>query len=276
APRGRREALAEAGIAGVHAKLLAGLAVRQDHRADIRELVLARVGEPNSERLMTARDALQTWFPSGRAAEIGNDEDERPALEPTHPRVEEIAERGERRALETRTLLELVQDPEHLDAAPARGDRALDARAVERCADAIAVARQQPREQSRAVDEEISLPAVDGAEIDGRREIEKEVRIDLAILEVLAHVRRVETCGHVPVDVPNVVTERVLANIREIEALPFEDRSVVTLKQSVQPAEDGPLKPPKAALRRGGRHVPAAVRSERGCARAHASPRRPR
>src|SRR4029077_19968403 len=122
----------------------------------------------------------------------------------------------------------------------------------------IAVARQQPREQSGEVDEEISFPAVDRAEIDGRREIEEEMRIDLAILEVLAHVGRVETCGHVPVDVANVVTERVLADVREIEALPLEDRSVVTLKQPAQPADDGPFEPPKTALRCGGQRVPAA------------------
>jgi len=50
----------------------------------------------------------------------------------------------------------------------------------------------------------------------------------------------------------NVVPEGVLANVGEVEALPLEDRAVVTLKQTVQPAYDGPFEPLKAAFRRGG------------------------
>ena len=95
------------------------------------------------------------------------------------------------------------------------------------------MSRQQARQHGGEVDEQITLAAVDGAEVDRWREIQKEMGVDLAVLEVLPHVGRVEPRGHVPVDVPDVIPEYVLADVGEVETLTLEDRAVVALKQTV-------------------------------------------
>src|SRR2546425_1065658 len=172
-----------------------------------------------------------------------------------------------RRAAEAGPPLELVEEAQDLDAAAARRDDALDMRAIHRGAHAVPVSREKPGEDTGEVDEQVTLAAVRGAEVDRRREIEEELRRDLAVLEEIADVRRVEPRGDVPVDVPYVVAERVLAGVREVEAVTPGHRPVVALQQPVEAAQDGPLEPREAALRRGGRHVPAAVRSASGGAR---------
>ena len=62
------------------------------------------------------------------------------------------------------------------------------------------------------------------------------MRVDLAVLEVLTHVGHIEARRHVPVDMTDVVAVHVLADVREVEALAFEDRPVVALKEPVEPA----------------------------------------
>src|SRR5207247_10509559 len=98
-------------------------------------------------------------------------------------------------------------------------------------------------------------------------ESEDDARRGLAFLEDVPGVRRAERRGDVPFDVPYVVAERVLADVREVEAVTPEHGPVVALQQPVEAAQDGPLEPREAALRRGGRHVPAAVRSASAGAR---------
>src|SRR3982074_3476755 len=70
---------------------------------------------------------------------------------------------------------------------------------------ACAVPRQEASQGRGEVDEQVAFAAVDGAEIDRWREVQQEMGIDLAILEVLAHVRRIEPPGHVPIDVTDAV-----------------------------------------------------------------------
>src|SRR5205085_5567927 len=187
------------------------------------------------------------------------------------PRAQELRERGQRGVLKTRSALELVQDPEHLDPAAARGDRALDARAVDRRADAVPVTGEQTREDRGEVEKQVALAAVNGPKVDGRREVEQEMRVDLPILEVLADVGGVQTRGDVPIDVADVVAERVFADVGEVQPLAFEDRAVVALEESVETTDDRPVQPLEAALSSGSRHVPATARSGRGCAEARAS-----
>src|SRR5204863_8595433 len=108
-------------------------------------------------------------------------------------------------------------------------------------ADAIAVTREQAGEDRCEVDQEIAFATVDGAKIHGRRKVQQEVRVDLTVLEVLAHEGGVEARGDVPVDVPDVVAEGVFADVREVQPLALEDRAVVALEQTVQTADHGPV-----------------------------------
>src|SRR2546430_1673304 len=119
----------------------------------------------------------------------------------THPGVERPRERGRRGALGPGSSLELVQDAQDLDPAATGGNRPLDARPVDRRADAVAVTREEPRQYRREVEDEIALATVHRPEVDRGRKVEEELSADLAVLEVLAHVRRVETGRDVPVDV---------------------------------------------------------------------------
>ena len=109
----------------------------------------------------------------------------------------------------------------------AGGDRPLDPAAVEDRADAVAVARQQPRQRRHEVDQDAALQALGlhGAEVDRRAQVEQEPGRDLAVLEVLADVRRVHAGGDVPVDVPDVVAVLVLAQVREVDAVAAEQAS---------------------------------------------------
>ena len=157
---------------------------------------------------------------------------------------------GRRRV--ARRALQVVDQAQDLDAAAAGRDRALDLAAVEDRADPVAVARQQPRQRRHEVDQDRSLLALGGRrpEVDRRAQVEQEPGRDLAILDVLADVRRVHPRGDVPVDVADVVADLVLAQVGEVHAVAAEQAAVVALKQAVEPADDLPVEALEDALRR--------------------------
>ena len=89
-----------------------------------------------------------------------------------------------------------------------------------------------------------------GPEVDRRAQVEQEPGGDLAVLVVLADVRRVHARRDVPVDVADVVAGLVLAQVREVHAVAAEQAPVVALEQAVQPADDLPVEALEDALRR--------------------------
>src|SRR5207253_8113339 len=130
-------------------------------------------------------------------------------------------------------LLEPVPQPDALGPLADRAYRPLATCRVDRRAAFVAMAFQKTGEHRGEVQQQVSLAPVYRAEVDGRREVEQEVRADLAILEIFANVRRIETSGDIPIDVPHVVAERVLADVRQVEALALEHRAVVALEQPI-------------------------------------------
>ena len=109
---------------------------------------------------------------------------------------------------------------------------------------------------------------LDRPEVHRRAQVEQEPRGELAVLGVLANVRRVHPRGDVPVDVADVVAGLVLAQVGEVEAVAAEQRAVVALEQAVQPADDLPVEALEDAFRRWTRTsacVLAAGRRARGC-----------
>ena len=64
---------------------------------------------------------------------------------------------------------------------------------------------------------------------------------------ILAHVRRLQPRGDVPVDVAHVVVVLVFAQVGEIEAEAAEQRAVVAVQQAVETADHRPLEPPQDA-----------------------------
>ena len=153
---------------------------------------------------------------------------------------------------QARLVEQVVDQPQHLDPPAAGRDRPLDPTAVEHRADAVAVPGQQAGQRRDEVDQDRPLLAlgVDRPEVDRRAQVEQEPGGDLAILVVLADVRRVHPGGDVPVDVPDVVAGLVLAQVGEVDAVAVEQAPVVALEQAVQPADDLPVEPLEDALRR--------------------------
>ena len=135
---------------------------------------------------------------------------------------------------------------------PRAGIVRFDPAAVEDRADAVAVPRQQPSQRRDEIDEDAPLQPLrlGRAEVDRRAQVEQEPRRDLAILDVLADVRRVHPGGDVPVDVADVVAVLVLAQVGEVHAVAVEQAPVVALEQAVEPADDLPVEALEDALRR--------------------------
>ena len=216
---------------------------------------------------MPPRKEREAALPAGRGEEVRDDEHERSPTDLTQCGLEELGQRRRWRALEPRAPLKQIDQAQHLHASAARRDDAFDALAVDDRADLVAVARKQPREDRDEVDEQVTLERGRRAEVHRRRDVQQEVRRDLAVLVVLADVGRVHARGHVPVDVPDVVAEHVFADVGEVEAVAAEHRAVVALKESVETTDDGPLEPAQPAVRRAQRRVPASARQARECVR---------
>ena len=140
----------------------------------------------------------------------------------------------------------------------------------------VATAREQPGERRRELAQDELLRPADRAEPHRRRPVEKEPCGELAILGVLPDERRIHPCRHVPVDVADVVTGLVLAEVEEVRAEAAERGAVAPLEQAVEPADHLPLEPMKEpfgrqpAKGRGGFHE----RSESDSAAGNALPQR--
>jgi hypothetical protein len=126
-----------------------------------------------------------------------------------------------------------VQDGEHLAPAAARRDHAVDLLAVVQRADAVAAPRQQARQHGDEVGRHVALPDVGRAEVHRLAQVEQEPGGDFAILVELAHVRRLQPCGHVPVDMAHVVAVLVFAQVGDVHAVAAEQRAVVAVQQAV-------------------------------------------
>ncbi len=139
-----------------------------------------------------------------------------------------------------------------MDASSAGGHRSLDLLPVEDRPDPVAVAGQEPRQRRHEVDQDASLEpfGIGRPEVDRGAEVEQEPRRDLAVLEVLADVGRVHPRGDAPVDVPDVVTVLVLAQVGEVDPVAPEQAPVVALEQAVEPADDLPVEALEDAFRR--------------------------
>ena len=135
------------------------------------------------------------------------------------------------------------------------------ARAVEQGADAVAVAREQPRQHA----DELARHAALG---DGRRSRSRRCALrstqepggQLAVFGELAHVGLLQPRGDVPVDVAHVVVVLVLAQVGQVEAGAAQQRAVVALQQAVEAADHRPLEAPQQRLRAPARADPAAPR----------------
>src|SRR5207247_563508 len=75
--RRRDKALSKAAIMRVDEQLLAGLRILDDQKAQVRQLHFQWIVEADGDDIMAARKLCEGLRPTGRADEIGDDEDER-------------------------------------------------------------------------------------------------------------------------------------------------------------------------------------------------------
>ena len=75
----------------VDVELLAGLGVLHEKRADIGQLDFPPVEQPDGHHLVALGQQVQRALPSGSADEVGDHEDQRPALDGLPTGVEQRA-----------------------------------------------------------------------------------------------------------------------------------------------------------------------------------------
>src|ERR671929_1342226 len=132
-----------------------------------------------------------------------------------------------------------------------RGDRPLDAAAVEYRPDAIAVAREQPRERRDEIDQDGTLQTLRCAKIHGGAQVEQKPGGDIAIFDILADVRGRQARGDVPINIANIISGLILAQIGKIHSVAVKEAAVIALQQAIQPADDLPVETLQDTLRRG-------------------------
>ena len=120
-------------------------------------------------------------------------------------------------------------------------DNLIDAPAVADRADPVAMACQQARHDRDELDQQVALEHVDRAKVDRWAKVEQEPGADLAVLVVLAHIRRAHARRDVPVHIANVVFGLVLAHFGQVEAEAVEQGAVVALQDAIQAADDVPV-----------------------------------
>src|SRR5581483_6918795 len=91
-PRRLRVLLAQDGIVGVDDDVATGLGIDEVQLTDVGKLLLPRVADLDRERRVAGRDPQQPAPPVDRAAEIGDDDDERALGGETADEVHRLAE----------------------------------------------------------------------------------------------------------------------------------------------------------------------------------------
>jgi hypothetical protein len=149
-------------------------------------------------------------------------------------------------------LEQVVDQAQHLDPPAAGRHRVFDAAAIENGPDAISMAGEQTRQRGDKVDEHGPLERLrlHRAKVHRGTEVEQKPPRDLAILRVLAHVRDVHSRGDVPIDIANVVSGLIFAQVGKVDPVAVEQAAVVALELAVQSANDVPVETLQDALRR--------------------------
>ena len=247
--RRRREALAQLRVRGVDAELAAGLGIDEPELADVRQRLLARVADLDREHVVAARELEQRRAPVARAAEVGDDGDERALLRHPRHQPERRAERGRTASLEHRLLPQREQQPEHPRPAGARRDRPRLLVAEGDEAEPVAAAAGEVAERERDPFGHVGLPPLGGAERHRRRDVEREPGHEHALGEVDADVGLAGPRGHVPLDPADVVAGHVGTHLGELAALAEHGRAVVAGQHPLDPAPDRQVERAEQRLR---------------------------
>ena len=248
-----REALAKGGVVGVDQHLLAGFGVTDRDQAEVGQLQLHRVEQAHGHHLVALGKQAQGLFPARLADEVRHHEDRRAAPHRGRTGVQQVVQLGAAALGGNRAGLHGVQQLQHMHASSARGHDGVHAGAVQKGADPVAMAREHARKHRHEFAGHVTLALVGRAEIDRGAQVEQEPGGHLAVFGEHAHMGHLHARGDVPVDMPHVVVELVLAQVGEVEAAATHQRAVVALQQTVEPADNGPFEAAQHVFRTRGR-----------------------
>jgi hypothetical protein len=122
--------------------------------------------------------------------------------------------------------------------------------AVEQRAEAVPVSVQHAGKDGGQLDRLAALAGLVRAEILRRAQVEQEPGGHLAFLEEFLHVRHLQPCGDIPVDMAHVVVILVFAQVGQIDAETAKQRVIVAVQQAIEPAQHGHFKAAQRGLRR--------------------------
>ena len=236
---GGQQSPAELGIARIDDELLAGLGVLYDQEPGVGQLVLARIDQTDGDDLVAFGEAHQRPIPPRLADEVGDQHDERPAAHQSGGVVEQLVEIGHGAAAER--AQQLAHQREDLVAALPGRNRPLTVAVVDDRADPVAAPHEQLADRGGQLAEDLLLGSLHGAERHGARTVEQEPSRELAVLHELPYEQLVHAGGDVPVDVADVVTPLVVAQVAEVGAVAAQQRAVVALQAAVESPDDLPL-----------------------------------
>src|SRR5438094_784357 len=118
----RREARPQPRAAGVDPQLPARLRVDEPERADVRELLLARIPNLGREDVVPAREAQQRTPPVARSPEVGDEHDERALARVRGDTGDPFTERGRAHAGARRLVPKGRKQPEQAHTPLPRGE----------------------------------------------------------------------------------------------------------------------------------------------------------
>ncbi len=215
--RRRREPLSEPAAPRVDAQQLSGLGVDEPERADVRELLLARVAHLESDDVVPARQLEQGPPPVPWPAEIGDQDDEAPLAGQAARAVERLPEVGRsdpRLAVGLGPERRQQADEPH-SALPCRQRPRVGASERHDPEPVAAPGRHVP-DRDRGTLGDVGLTPFRRPELHRRRGVEDEPRDEHALSEGHADMRLRGPRGDVPVDSADVVAGNVGPHLREL------------------------------------------------------------
>ena len=235
------EALAQASARGIGAHEPAGLGIDEPEISDVGKLLLAPVEHLHGQNVAAAGDMEELAPPVERAAEVGDEDDERTAARDPRHAGERLPEgRGADRLL-GRLGPDGVQEPEQAGPALARRERPRRRIAERDHAEPIAVARGRVANRVGDALGDVCLPPVAGAERHRERRVEDQPGGEGPLGDLDAHVGLAGACRDVPVDEADVVAGDVRADLRELGAGAERGRSVLSGEEPVDPSSQREL-----------------------------------
>src|SRR5258708_21968761 len=120
--------------------------------------------------------------------------------------------------------------------------------------DPVSMTREEPGKSGNQIDQHGPLEGTGAAEIEGGGKVQEKPGSDFPIFHVLPDKWGIHPGRYIPIDIADIIFRLILAQIRKVHAESIEQGAIITLQNSIQPADHLPVKPLENSLRRCGGH----------------------